>query len=145
MCRIVFGDSVIELGPQSRLVFNLAADNNELSLERGRLSGLTGALFKGGYRITTPAVLAAVRGTAYYVQVEDPQNTYFCVCNGTIGLGEPGSEELLDISATHHNGARFTRLAEGKVQIDRNAGMLYHGDADIEKLARTLGRQMKWQ
>lgn len=147
-CHIQVGEkSLFMLNKNTKLVFNISKDRNELTLEKGWFAGITRKVFsaKGKYILKTPTVIAAIRGTSYCVKVENPKSTYFCVCNGTIGLEGSGEEKSTDVSAAHHSAKRFEMNEKGKLVIDKTVGMLYHTDENLEKLASIISEKIDWK
>ncbi len=143
-CRIaVDGQNIIKVGPDSVLVFKLRKDDGRLELRRGYI----GAVLKNlknfnEFRVTTPTVAAAIRGTALFVAVESPDKTYACVCNGKIGFMPEGAKDERLVAAAHHHAAHYVREKD-KIVV-RDAGMLFHSDRDIEDLAAAIGVVIDW-
>ena len=135
--------SIIKLAQNTVFVFNISESQNSFELKSGSLTGLTRKKFvkQDRYLIKTPTGIAAVRGTSYFIHIESPDSTYFCVCNGTITLNGETEES---VSASHHTARRFTKTTEGKITADKNAALLYHTDSDIEKLADKIGEKINW-
>ncbi len=147
-CMIQIGDkTILRISQNSKLIFNISKESNELVLGRGWLSGITRKVFttRGKYILKTPTVTAAVRGTSYCVKVENPKSTYFCVCNGTIALTGSGDKEGKDVSAAHHTARRFKINKDGKLLVDRSPGILYHDDRTIEELAAKISEKIDWK
>jgi hypothetical protein len=145
-CRIQIGDkTMLQLKADSQLTYNISANSNALDLQKGWLAGITRKKFtkQGKYLIKTPTVVASIRGTSYCVKVEDPDNSYFCVCNGTINLAGSDKTSGEDVAAKHHAGRRFTKNSDGSI-TSQEAGMLYHGDETIEALAKEIGESVDW-
>jgi len=144
--EIVFGESrIIRAKENTTLV--LDSETRTFDLASGALAVVQskGRLFSGrkAWRVQTPNVAAAVRGTLYYVSVENPDSVYFCLCNGRIHLeGENGGENL-DFEATHHKAVRYIRNSEGRVEMEE-APMLYHTDEDMESLAKAVDVTVDW-
>jgi len=146
ICEIIIKKkNIFKLGKNSKLIFKISPTENNFMLEKGWFSGVSKEKFSNleTYNIVSPAVVAGVRGTSYCVKVENPNATYFCVCNGTIKLKGSGEQEGSNISSPHHIARRFT-LAGNKVKIDTNPGMLYHTDRDIENLAKKINVSIDW-
>lgn len=146
-CDIMINEkNILRIKENSRLVLHVTATDSFLKLEKGWLGGITRAKFtqEGKYRINTPTVAAAVRGTSFCVKVEDDKNTYFCVCNGTINLAEAGKESGKDVTASHHAAKRFTQDADGSIITDSNPGLLYHTDEGLEEMAAVINEKIDW-
>ncbi|HPJ44180.1 MAG TPA: FecR family protein [Spirochaetota bacterium] len=146
-CDIMINEkNILRIKENSRLVLHVTATDSFLKLEKGWLGGITRAKFteEGKYKINTPTVAAAIRGTSFCVKVEDEKNTYFCVCNGTINLAEAGKESGEDVTASHHAAKRFTRDADGSIKTDSNPGLLYHTDEGVEEMAAMINEKIDW-
>lgn len=147
-CDIIINDkNIIRLKENTRLVFNIYGQSNDLVVEKGWVAAVIRKKFtkEGMFTIITPSSTAAVRGTSFCMKVENEKNTYFCVCNGSVelkGKGDAGSET---VSAAEHAARRFTLDKKtGFVTIDRNPGLLYHDNAGLESLAGTINEKVDW-
>ena len=90
----------------------------------------------------TPSAVAGVRGTSFFMKVESPTSTYVCACNGVVQvLGADGSL-LKELVGSHHKGVRIQE-AGGAPQLT-DAPLLYHTDADLEKVAADIGYTIDW-
>lgn len=96
----------------------------------------------GAFGITTPTAVAGVRGTAFYIKVEDPASTYVCTCNGTLTQRAPERKTKIRVTAANHEAYRFSRTSKG-VRRTR-AGLLYHDDALMDRLAAEVGTRLIW-
>jgi len=146
-CDIMINEkNILRIKENSRLVLHVTATESFLKLEKGWLGGITRGKFteEGKYRINTPTVAAAVRGTSFCVKVEDEKNTYFCVCNGTINLAGAGKESGEDVTASHHAAMRFTQEADGNIKTDSKPGLLYHTDEGLEEMAAMINEKIDW-
>jgi len=92
--------------------------------------------------VKTPSTVAAVRGTVYYIKVEDENSVYFCLCNGKIHLEDVYGENDIIYGAAHHEAYRFIRNGDSIERV--KAPMLYHSDEDMESLARSVGVDIDW-
>jgi len=141
-CEItVRNKNVMRLGANSALVFNLSEDDNRLLLIRGRLTAVCRKLMtkQAQFTVETPTAVAGIRGTSFFIGVESPDSSYFCVCNGSVRLNDT------TVTSPHHAGVRFVRNAKGQITKDNHPGMLYHGDADLETLAAKIGEKINWK
>ncbi|MCG8451551.1 MAG: FecR domain-containing protein, partial [Spirochaetales bacterium] len=134
VAELTFGDyRILRAQENSRLSLDSAAglmtlDAGGLAVLQSKARKLSG---KDDWRLQTPTIIASVRGTVYYANVESPDDTYFCLCNGRIHLED--GEGFVDLAAAHHESIRARRSAEGVVYTA--APMQYHDDASIESLA----------
>lgn len=114
---------------------SFTADRDSFSLTSGYALSVLRKL-KRRWSFKTPAAVAAVRGTVFYVEVQ-PKNTYLCLCEGALTVTEPGAARRAHRFATKdHNAWSF----------DADAGLLAHAakpardheDAEIEALKKRL-------
>jgi hypothetical protein len=146
-CELVINEkNILRLNPETRLAFNISEKENRLDLLQGWLAGITKNISAkdGAYLIKSPTSVAAVRGTSFCTKVEDPNSTYFCVCNGKIELQNSKGEIADLIEAPHHSARRHKRANDGTISIDKNPGLLYHNDKGIEALAQKINVTVDW-
>ncbi|MBI9099981.1 MAG: hypothetical protein JEY91_15980, partial [Spirochaetaceae bacterium] len=92
------------------------------------------------FTVSSPSTVAGVRGTVFFMKVEDENNTYLCICNGAIVADRTESE--LDMQADHHKAYRFTK--EGDIVTSEPAELLYHNDEMIERVAGKINYTIPW-
>jgi len=147
-CEITFRErNVIHLGELTSLVFNPGNLQVGSVLQQGSLALVLKNFVKGGtgdmsFFVRTPTATAGVRGTSFFMKVEDPTTTYVCLCNGVLRLDDGTLVTGIDIEAAHHASYRVTDKG-GSVSIDK-APMLYHTDQDMETLAGKIGYTIDW-
>jgi hypothetical protein len=143
---LINGKNIISIGEQAHFAFNVSDNDSILNLESGQITAVTRKAFtkEGLYLVKTPTVAAAVRGTSFFVKVENADSVYFCVCNGKVDLALPGAGVADSLEAAHHSARRYTKMDDGTIAIDKKAGLLYHGDADLEKIASIIGETIDW-
>lgn len=114
---------------------SFTADRDSFSLTSGyALSGLR--KLKRRWSFKTPAAVAAVRGTVFYVEVQ-PKNTYLCLCEGALTVNAAGPA---------HEAFKFATKTHQAYSFDADAGRLgstlkpahEHEDAEIEALKKRL-------
>jgi hypothetical protein len=146
-CELVINEkNILRLSSNTKLVFNVSDKDNVLELQQGWLAGVTHKVFakEGKYLIKTPTVTASVRGTSYCIKVENPDSTYFCVCNGSIQLDKSTGKDGELVTSSHHAARRFKKDSHDAIIIDQNAGLLYHDDKGVEMLAKKVGEIIDW-
>ncbi|MBL0349624.1 MAG: FecR domain-containing protein [Elusimicrobia bacterium] len=122
----------------SRVVFRLNEGARVVVQRRGagfvvRLSrGAILSVVKHGtpYAVESPVVVAAVRGTAFFLSVDSPQKTSVCVCEGHVQVHALDKTE--EVVATHHTAASWRR--DGDAAVKGPPGALDHSDQDVETL-----------
>lgn len=146
-CEILINEkNLLRISNDAKLVYNISETSETLELQRGWIGGLTKQKFtkNGSYLIKTSTVTAAIRGTAFCAVALSPEETYFCVCNGRIDLAKEGDERSDSVEAAHHSARRYTKSADGAIAVDENPGMLFHNDAGIEAMGKTIGVSIDW-
>ena len=76
------------------------------------------------------------------MKIENQKKTYICDCNGVIQVSDIDGKNSRTVEAKHHKGMRIIKTGSGFSL--RNAGMLYHNDADMEILAEKIGYAIDW-
>ncbi len=151
LCEIVFNTrNVIRMAARTSLVFDTRAVSRGAALKTGALAmvlrnlapaaGGQGAQWR--FSVTTPTTVAGVRGTCFFMRVEDEDSTYICCCNGAIHLEAVGGQFWQNVAALHHRGIRVGRT--GSATTPGPAALLYHTDADIEAAAARIGEKVDW-
>lgn len=148
-CEITFGSkNIFRVEENTLTTISIGEEKKIIDIERGsidavfnRLENLAGI---PEFSITTPSMIAGVRGTVFYLKVEDPRNTYLCTCNGTILQrgADQAPEQNLEVTATHHKAYRYTKTSEG-TKIE-SAGMLYHTDETMDSVAEKIDVKIPW-
>ncbi|UCB44530.1 MAG: FecR domain-containing protein [Spirochaetota bacterium] len=102
-----------------------------------------GVIKKGKeFQVSTPTVLAGVRGTVLFVNVFSDDSAYLCDCNGKVDIIDPRSmNQLKTVESEYHTAFNIKKAGKG-VQITR-AGQLYHHDSDILKMAKRFPQETK--
>ncbi len=138
--------NAIRLSEDTTFVFNPRNLQTGSELRKGALTLVLKRISTGqsgpAFLIRTPSAVAGVRGTSFFMKVESPTSTYVCACNGVVQvLGSDGSL-LKELAGSHHNGARI-QAAGGAPRLTE-APLLYHTDADLERVAAAIGYKIDW-
>lgn len=148
-CEITFGSkNILHILENSSLTLNWDKITKSLKLDRGGVVGILKNLMKPAdeaiapFRVETSTAIAAVRGTALIVKVEDPTNTYICDCNGAVEMTAQGSRTFNKVIAAHHKAYRFSLNEKGPSQSE--AGLLYHDDTAVEAIAKKINVEVDW-
>ncbi len=145
LVELTFGDyRILRAGENSRLFLDVV--DRKMTLDAGAISVMQSKSRRFGknkaWELHTPITVAAVRGTVYYAQVQNPNETYFCLCNGKIHLEDTDGESPRDLEAIHHSAVTIKRSGTG---VDYQIGtMLYHNDEDQESLADRVHVPIDW-
>jgi hypothetical protein len=127
--------SAFRIREDSRVAINLT-DQLSLDVQKGKVLNILEK--RSSYLVRTPAAVAAVRGTIFFVNVVDDDNSYFCACNGTISIEDFNKHELTRLSSGHHQPAVFN-----KQNIMNEAGMADHDDLEIFEFMYRLDNAVK--
>ena len=146
VCEITWGNrNIIQVQENTRVVLGTARFAPGLDLERGsvaavlnKLDAITG---RNSFRIRTPSAVAGVRGTAFFVKVEDAGSTYVCACNGAVDVTR-GLGRQAELASSAHMARRFAR--EGLATRITEPGLLYHDNAAMDRLAQKIGYAIPW-
>jgi hypothetical protein len=147
-CEIVFRQrNILRLAEETALVFNPGNLQTGSSLQKGALSLVLKNLVPGAsgdhsFFVRTPTAAAGVRGTSFFMKVEDAHTTYVCLCNGAIALSDGSPPGRTPVEAAHHASWRIIEDRGATTVI--KAPMLYHTDADMEGLAERIGVSIDW-
>ncbi|HEY1405924.1 MAG TPA: FecR family protein [Spirochaetota bacterium] len=147
VCDILVNEkSIIRLWENTALTYKVSEKENRLILDSGYIAAVTRKKFtkSGVYIVQTPTVSASVRGTSFCVKVENAKSVYFCVCNGKIDLAARKGGKKITVESAHHTAQRFVKKDDGSITVEKNAGLLYHNDEGLEKLAAAIDEKIDW-
>lgn len=146
VCEITWGGAnIIQIQADTIAVLETGGLSPGVRLRRGSiaavLNNIQATTRNTRFRVRTPSAVAGIRGTVFFVKVEDARNTYICACNGTVEVTRgPGRSE--ELSSMAHLARRFTRAGiRGRIS---EPGLLYHNDATMDGLARKIGFVIPW-
>jgi hypothetical protein len=147
LCQIVFNTkNIVHMAAGTILRFDPKILSNGATLQKGAVAMVLRNLAAKGdelrFSIRTSSAVAGVRGTCFFIAVEDENNTYICACNGSIHLTGDGGQVPKDLASSHHQEVRVTRSASG-ISVN-TAPLLYHTDADVEAIAARIGEKIDW-
>jgi hypothetical protein len=138
--------NVMRLSENTTLVFNPRNLQSGSELRLGALTLVLKNLPSGAVGesllVRTPTVVAGVRGTSFFIKVENPSSTYVCACNGVVQVLGADGRPLKELIASHHKAVRVAGSADQPQVTD--APMLYHTDQDVEKVAAAIGYKIDW-
>ena len=159
--EIVFNKkNIIRIMENSDVILNLSLIDKILVVKKGSLESVMRNLNpdkkkdNSPFKIESSTAAAAVRGTTFFVMVDNHSNTAICVCNGVLNLGSPGETNRFDVSSCHHSGVYFTKTSNGftyqtidskpvvdNAEMKKTAG---HNDLELEDLAGKIGEKIDW-
>ena len=149
LCQVVFNaKNIVHLAANTTLRFDNAALSRGATLQKGAVAMVLRKLAPApgnGTRFTikTSTGVAGVRGTCFFIAMEDENNTYICACNGSIEVDGDANQFSQDLFSSHHAEVRVTRTASGEETVSP-APLLYHTSADVEAIAAKIGEKIDW-
>lgn len=148
-CEIIFAEkNILRLSDETRMKMSISGEEKTLEIVRGAFAALARGLGGLGNRrrfalsVKTPTAVCGVRGTAFFVKVEDSLNSYVCLCNGKMRVEAAQGKEAVEAEAIHHKAFRLTARADSVGLTP--AGMIYHTDDGMESLAAGISEKMDW-
>ena len=147
LCEIETGNNIMRIYENTLIVLEMDANRSNADLRFGAIGAVfekVQKLGKGGtFNLTTPTVVGGVRGTVFYIQVEDTDNTYVCTCNGEIHWTPAGRTTGLTVESGHHSALRYSVTESGNIE-SASAGLLYHADREMEDIAAKIETTVPW-
>jgi hypothetical protein len=148
VCQVVFNRrNIVHMAAGTTLRFDEKSLSRGATLRSGAIAMVLRNLAPAPagelrFSIRTPTTVAGVRGTCFFVKVEDENNSYICACNGAIRLEGDGGAFTQSLASSHHREVRVSRSAAG---ITVSAAPLeYHTDGDVEAVAARIGESIDW-
>lgn len=145
---IVFGRrNLLRLEESTTIAFK--QDTEGLVVDDGTVAAVFDRLHAIGigpedtFRVETPTAVAGVRGTTFFIKVEDADSTYVCTCQGVLEFDPTANRPNLRIAAANHSASRFTRTADGGVTWEE-APEIYHTSESLNEAADTIGVTIPW-
>lgn len=155
------GDTVLKAGNElPNAEVRLASGTATLAIEGGRLlltgparftpskssfrldlGGLLSVLTQRagrGFSVRTPAAVAAVRGTDFFVSVGTTQKVDICICHGALKVSAKGMKTL-PMAADNHLNYRFWIVKSGTAH--EKSPMIGHTDAELDALHGLLAAE----
>jgi ferric-dicitrate binding protein FerR (iron transport regulator) len=148
LCEVVFnarnivhmtGGTILRFDP-NQLSRGATLEKGAIAMVLRNLSAVKGSDIR--FSVKTSTTVAGVRGTCFFVKVEDDNNTFICCCNGAIHLEGDGGAFAQNLRSSHHQEIRVTRAQSG-LSVGA-APMLYHTDEDVEAIAARIGEKIDW-
>ncbi len=146
VCDIIFNEkNIIRIAENSSVVLNLSDEEKNLELKQGAVTNVLKKLIrtdKDIFKVITPAAVAAIRGTSFFVKIENQNATYICDCNGVLEVSDLRGEKSQTLEASHHKAVRISKNGSGFIISE--AKMLYHDDAGMQALADKIKVKIDW-
>jgi hypothetical protein len=149
LCQLIFDDkNILHISENAVVELDFTTVQKSINLKSGSVAGALKKLAKltdpkeYAMSIHTPSAVGGVRGTVFFIKVEDPATTYACTCNGTLHYSDPQGGNALTVEAAHHKAYRYA--ASGGAFTTSDAGVLYHTDQMMELGAAKIGYTIDW-
>jgi len=138
--RLASGTAVIAIEGGRLLLTGPARFTPKKSQFRLHLGSLLSALKHGNRRfsVRTPTVVAAVRGTDFFVQVGPKREVDVCICRGALAVKGAGMSAL-PMSAENHLNYRFWNVKSGTAR--EKSPRVGHTDEELESLRALLAAE----
>jgi hypothetical protein len=146
VCEITWGsENIVQIQEKTLAILDVGSFTPGVRLERGSVAAVMNRVDavsrRGTFRVKTPSASAGVRGTVFFVKVEDKSNTYVCACYGAVDVTLTLGAQT-ELEANRHMARRFTRA--GLASRSVAAGLLYHDDQSMGALAQKIGYTVPW-
>ncbi len=130
----------IQLKNSGKLVIDEISDSIVIMLDYGSLMSVVSPVGKK-FQLVTPAATVGVRGTAFYVEARGIDQTYVCLCEGTLQIKtESGVQEIHSDDRSHHHPVLIAPDKNGRTAVEP-AEMLNHTNDDISALENVLRKK----
>lgn len=136
------GNAVISVGKAGKIMLKGPSSFKPLPGKQAGLSLAYGSLLaalpglRGRFRVVTPSVAAAVRGTDFYIKDDGDGSAYVCVCDGKVSVSSSRNQtpdSLLVRTKKKHKASVFRPSRQGLGRKD--AFMEGHTDEERQRLA----------
>lgn len=143
VCDIIFNKkNIIRIKSDSTVILNIDDINKNIELKKGSILNVFKKIHKAKespFKVKTPTTVIAIRGTSFFVKIENKDNTYICDCNGIISIKTNTTKQII---AKHHKAYRISKI-NNIINIKR-AKMKYHSDKEMEETAKQIGEKINW-
>ncbi len=142
---MVMGKEAFQLRANTKITLEGRSDNAVIQTLRIIQGGVVSIWGKGEQRhISTPTMVAGIRGTGVYTEVLENQDSrsYFCTCYGSVTL-EAGTDKKFSSTSYHEAFWGEPRAVRGRYLTP--AKMLNHADEELEYLAQLVQQKTAWQ
>lgn len=133
------GRAAMSLTNAGKIVFDELGDTVVLTLEYGSMMSVVAKADKK-FVLRTPAASVGVRGTAFYVESRALDQTYICLCEGSLEISDADSGTIQRIDNPDRKQHKPVLIAPSAAGVMRatSAPMINHTNADIASLESIL-------
>ncbi len=90
----------------------------------------------------SPQVVGGVRGTSFFLKIEDETSSYLCICNGDMQYQDVTGSNRKRITSDHHKAFHY-REENGTIKTE-SAKLLYHDDTSMDAIAAQIDAIIPW-
>ena len=145
-CDIVFGEkNIMRLYEETLATIDFAlgdvsVDSGSMGVVFDKLANVVAA-HGNKFQVRSPHVAAGVRGTVFYLKIEDESSSYLCICNGRM-VYEDREGDRRTAAATNHKAYRYREVG-GEIRSTL-APLLYHDDDSMDEIAEQIEVDIEW-
>ena len=126
----------------------LQKEGGQISLERGSITAAITQKRNRKYQLRMPALQLGVRGTVFHAEadwLDEPDQSYFCLCYGHADLQGGNGEVLLPLSARYHTAVVGRGDVDNTVIQPLNL-VANHDDPGIKRIIElgNVTHEMNW-
>ena len=145
--EITFGSqNIFRVEAETITTIHIGKNERRIQVQKGSIDAVFERLgmFAGNdqFRVETPSVVAGIRGTVFYINVEKADTTYLCTCHGTVHQEAAGDSVEKDVTAYHHKAYRYIKTDSG-VKIE-SGSLIYHDDEAMQSLGNKIDVKIPW-
>jgi len=145
--EITFGrQNIFRVEAETITTVSIGQTDRRIQIEKGSIDAVFERLGmitnNDQFRVETPSVVAGIRGTVFYIKVEQPDTTYLCTCHGTVHQQASDGTVEKDITAYHHKAYRYIKTDTG-IHIETGS-LIYHDDQSMQRLGEKIGVKIPW-
>ena len=148
LAEVTFGKrNILHFGENTQAVIN--QNWGGVNLDTGSLGAVLNGLAQLGFskdnrfQVKIPTAALGIRGTSFFIQQPDKNETYFCTCYGQLQIDPEDGSDALETEAYHHAAIWLVRTPDGFSALP--SGLHYHDDASMAKMARQAGTSIHWR
>jgi hypothetical protein len=137
----VMSGGVLNVRELARVELGKNADWKKAKKKEWSIKVLAGALWsflpKGSsYEVQAPNAVAGARGTTFYVQVNAPDDSYICVCDGDVEVQSAGKKKMH--KSKHKHLSMTFKGADKKTKVKPTKERIGHTDAEGDAINKLL-------
>ncbi|MCF7947715.1 MAG: FecR family protein [Spirochaetia bacterium] len=145
--EITFGSqNIFRVEAETITTIHIGKDERRIQIQKGSIDAIFERLGvfadNDRFRVETPSVVAGIRGTVFYINVEKQETTYLCTCHGTVHQEAAEDSVEKDVTAYHHKAYRYIKTDSG-VKVESGT-LVYHDDESMQSLGNKIDVKIPW-